>query len=395
MLEEPFLISAVTLRELEDIKVSRNKNDDVKFRARRILHILDEHPDIYAMADITTATYNALAERKMPDTPDNLICVSAAYIKSTSHPDLEFVTNDLACKMIAKNVFGLPVSSVETVSDDYSGYRDIVFSDEEMAYLYEHPDENNSSLLENEYLIVRNESGKVADILVWRNGSHQSLRIPKVKSNHLGTIKPYQGDVYQRMVMDSLSNNQITMIKGPAGTGKSLLALGYLMSLLERGEIERIIVFCNTVATINSAKIGYLPGNRDEKLLDSSIGNMLSAKLGDSFGLERLVMQEKITLLPMSDIRGFDTSNMKAGIYITEAQNMDISLMKLALQRIGNDSICIVEGDYNTQVDLLQYAGRNNGMRRMSEVFRGNDIYGEIELKNIYRSKIALIAEEM
>lgn len=97
----------------------------------------------------------------------------------------------------------------------------------------------------------------------------------------------------------------------------------------------------------------------------------------------------------MSDIRGFDTSNMKAGIYITEAQNMDISLMKLALQRIGNDSICIVEGDYNAQVDLLQYAGRNNGMRRMSEVFRGNDIYGEIELKNIYRSKIALIAEEM
>ena len=395
MLEEPFLISTVTLRELEDIKVSRNKDDDVKFRARRILHILDEHPDMYEVVNVSTIQRTLLEQFEMPETPDNLICMGASCIKAKLHPDLEFVTNDLACKMIAKNVFGLPVSSVETVSDDYLGYRDIVFSDEEMAYLYEHPDENNSSLLENEYLIVRNESGKVADILVWRNGSHQSLRIPKVKSNHLGTIKPYQGDVYQRMVMDSLSNNQITMIKGPAGTGKSLLALGYLMSLLERGEIERIIVFCNTVATINSAKIGYLPGNRDEKLLDSSIGNMLSAKLGDSFGLERLVMQEKITLLPMSDIRGFDTSNMKAGIYITEAQNMDISLMKLALQRIGNDSICIVEGDYNTQVDLLQYAGRNNGMRRMSEVFRGNDIYGEIELENIYRSKIALIAEEM
>lgn len=394
-MEEPFLISVETLKELENIKVSRNKDDDVKFRARRILHILDEHQDAYGVTSITSATYDALTQYKMPDTPDNLICISASYMKSTSYPDLEFVTNDLACKMIAKNVFGLPVSSVETVSDDYSGYRDVVLSDEEMAYLYEHPGENNSSLLENEYLIVRNKNGEVADILVWRDGSHQSLHIPKVKSNYLGTIKPYQGDVYQRMVMDSLSRNQITMIKGPAGTGKSLLALGYLMSLLEHGEIERIIVFCNTVATINSAKIGYLPGSRDEKLLDSAIGNMLSAKLGDSFGLERLVMQEKITLLPMSDVRGFDTSNMKAGIYITEAQNMDISLMKLALQRIGNDSICIVEGDYNTQVDLAQYAGRNNGMRRMSEVFRGNDIYGEIELKNIYRSKIALIAEEM
>lgn len=70
---------------------------------------------------------------------------------------------------------------------------------------------------------------------------------------------------------------------------------------------------------------------------------------------------------------------------------MDISLMKLALQRIGEDSICIIDGDYNAQVDLNQYAGNNNGMRRMSEIFRGHDFYGEVELQNIYRSKIAKI----
>lgn len=58
----------------------------------------------------------------------------------------------------------------------------------------------------------------------------------------------------------------------------------------------------------------------------------------------------------MSDIRGFDTSNMKAGIYIDRSSKHGCIVMKLALQRIGNDSICIVEGDYNTQVDLLQYA---------------------------------------
>lgn len=69
--------------------------------------------------------------------------------------------------------------------------------------------------------------------------------------------------------------------------------------------------------------------------------------------------------------------------------------LKLALQRIGEDSICIVDGDYNAQVDLKQYSGANNGMKRMSEVFRGQDFYGEVELKNIYRSKIAMIAEEM
>jgi predicted ribonuclease YlaK len=97
----------------------------------------------------------------------------------------------------------------------------------------------------------------------------------------------------------------------------------------------------------------------------------------------------------MSDIRGFDTSGMRAGIYITEAQNLSVNLMKLALQRIGEDSICIIDGDCKTQVDDIQYAGSNNGMRRVSKTFRGHGIYGEVELQNIHRSEIGRLAEMM
>jgi predicted ribonuclease YlaK len=74
---------------------------------------------------------------------------------------------------------------------------------------------------------------------------------------------------------------------------------------------------------------------------------------------------------------------------------MDVSLMKLTLQRIGADSICIIDGDCKAQVDNNEFAGINNGMRRVSKVFRGEDIYGEVTLKNIHRSKIALLAENM
>jgi predicted ribonuclease YlaK len=102
-----------------------------------------------------------------------------------------------------------------------------------------------------------------------------------------------------------------------------------------------------------------------------------------------------IILLPMSYIRGYDTTGMRAGIYISEAQNMDIELMRLALQRIGEDSICILDGDSDTQVDLSIYAGNNNGMRRVSEIFKGHDIYGEVTLQKIYRSKIAELAQLM
>ena len=108
-----------------------------------------------------------------------------------------------------------------------------------------------------------------------------------------------------------------------------------------------------------------------------------------------MIQEEKLVLLPMSDIRGYDTSGMRAGIYISEAQNLDISLMKLALQRIGEDGICIIDGDCKAQVDSIEFAGANNGMRRVSKIFRGEDVYGEVELKHIHRSRIAQIAERM
>lgn len=197
------------------------------------------------------------------------------------------------------------------------------------------------------------------------------------------------------MALDSLASNKITMLKGPAGSGKSLLSLAYLFSLLEHGKINKIIIFCNTVATKNSAHLGFYPGTKDEKLLDSQIGQVLISKLGSRFTVEKMIEDETLILIPFSDLRGYDTSGMRAGIYITEAQNLDITLMKLALQRVSEDSICILDGDNKTQVDDNNYSGINNGMRRVSEIFRGCPFYGEVELKNIYRSEIAKRAELM
>ena len=69
--------------------------------------------------------------------------------------------------------------------------------------------------------------------------------------------------------------------------------------------------------------------------------------------------------------------------------------MKLSLQRIGEDSICIIDGDLETQVEDINFSGLYNSMRRASEVLRNDDIYGEVELKQIHRSKIAELAEQM
>lgn len=268
-------------------------------------------------------------------------------------------------------------------------------SDDEMADFYSNPTENKYGLYINEYLLIKNENNEIVDRLCWTGEDYRHLSYENFKSNYFGNVRPMKDDVYQALAADSLENNKITLIKGPAGTGKTYLSLGFLLHKLERNRIDKIIVFCNTVATKNSAKLGYYPGTRDEKLLDSQIGNLLSSKLGGRIAVEQMIQREELILLPLSDIRGYDTSGIRAGIYISEAQNLDIELMKLTLQRIGEDSICIIDGDCNAQVDDIHFAGSNNGMKRASQVFRGTDIYGEITLKNIHRSRIAKLAEKM
>lgn len=394
ILNENFVLSSTTLHELENIKTNKGKDEETKYNARKAIHLLDKNPNKYEVVVFTKDISDLMYKYNVFDSPDNEIIACAKYYSETN--DIVFVTNDICCKIIAKDIFKLEVESIgDEIDDTYKGFVEKSLSEEEMAYFYEHLQQNIYGLLTNEYLILKDKNNEIVDKFRWDGTEYQNLKFPTIKSNYFGTVKPYNGDIYQQMVLNSFSCNQITMVKGAAGTGKSYLALGYLMWLLEKRKIEKIIVFCNTVATANSAKLGYYPGTKDEKLIDSSIGNMLSAKLGDSFGLEQMIGQGKIQLLPLSDIRGFDTNGMSAGVYITEAQNMDISLMKLALQRIGEDSICIIDGDYNAQVDMSQYAGNNNGMRRMSEVFRGQDFYGEVELQNIYRSRISQVAELM
>ena len=394
--DEQIIISTITLKELEEIKTNGRKSEDIKYQARKLTALLDQYTTEY-----TVWIYNDFMLTddlsRFGTTNDIKILATAVDYDKECHPDeVTFITNDLALKNIANTVFGSDsIKSVEPKTDTYHGYKEVFLTEEEMCKFYENPSFNHFDLYINEYVVIHEESGDPVDAWKWDGTTHQPLRYTPFPSEHFGNIKPYKDDIYQTLAADSLCHNKLTMLKGPAGSGKTILSLGYLMNRLETGKIEKIIIFCNTVATANSAHLGFYPGSRDEKLLDSQIGNLLASKFGGRIEVERMIDEELLVLLPMSDIRGYDTTGMKAGIYISEAQNLDITLMKLALQRIGEDSVCIIDGDADTQVDHQAYAGHNNGMRRVSQVFRGSDIYGEVELQKIHRSKIASLAENL
>ena len=394
---ERFVISSITLKELERIKTSANKDEETKYQARVLLHLLEEHKDRYKVVVHKIKYEEEIAKKGLDINDDARILSDAIWANDSEFTDrIIFVTNDLSLKNIANLFFGSDmIKSVKEENDDYCGYLDVRTCDETLAEFYQDINTNTFNLKVGEYLILRDENLEVVDIRVWTGSEHRYLKYGEFNSLWFGKIKPYEKDIYQKLLFDSLMNNRITMVKGPAGSGKTLISLGYLMAQLDKGNLDKVIVFCNTVATANSAKLGYLPGTKDEKLLDSQIGNLLISKFGGRDAVEQLINSEKLVLLPFSDIRGYDTSGMRAGIYISEAQNLDITLMKLALQRVGEDCVCIIDGDEKSQVDMLAYAGKKNGMRRVSKVYRGQDIYGEVALKNIYRSRIARIADEL
>lgn len=401
--KEKFIISSQTLLELEAIKSDKRKDESTRYKARMVSKLLDGNDDKYIV--IYAADYhfdqNFQCKDILPQSPDSIICYSAwlatkiiSEKEETKNENLIFCTDDICCKNIAKNFLNIEVcSSYDIIHEDYTGFKEVEMSDEEHSSLYNNPTVNTYGLITNQYLIVKNKDVDVIDIFKWNGESYVTPEYKAIKTNMFGVTKAK--DVYQKIVMDSFSTNKITMVCGPAGTGKSLLSLAYLIKLIENHKIDKIVIFTNPCATSGAAKLGFYPGSRDEKLLDSQIGNMLGSKFGDKMELQRMIDARKIVLLPFSDIRGYDTTGMNCAVYITEAQNLDVDMMKLALQRIGDDSICIVDGDYDTQVDMAVYSGDNNGMKRLSKVFRGSDFYGEVKLQNIYRSKIAELAQNM
>lgn len=385
--DEEFYVSRISLRELENIKNSKNKDEETKYRARKLSKRFQEQSYMYHT--VCTEFDND------PHLGNDDKIIKAVKFLQDEGIDVVFMTNDACCYNLAK-AEGLKVRSTGAESDDesYLGFRELNLTEEELSEFYSCKDaymcKIHPEILQNEYFFIKTRD-EIVDI--YRRVGNEAKRVsyPVFNSEFFGDVKAK--DIYQRIAMDSMMNNQITIVRGPAGSGKSWLCMSYLFSLLEKGKIDKIIIFCNTVAVKNAAKLGFYPGDKNEKLLDSQVGNFLSSKLGSRIMIEKMIQEEKLVLVPVADARGYDTTGMNAGVYIQEAQNLDRELMKLLLQRLGEDTICLIDGDDTAQVDLDAYAGMNNGIKRAVEVFKGQDFFGTVQLQKVRRSRIAEVAD--
>ena len=214
---ERFYISSTSLHELENIKISKSKTEDVRYKARKLSHLLDEHYN-----DNDVVVYNFEISDYIVSTlgldatiPDNQIVGTAKYISEKE--DVVFITNDICLKNIARYI-GLEVCSVVGKENIYKGYKIIKGTSEQINIAMENM--NFSDWNVNEYLIIKNIDDDSEKEMRFDGEKFVALKLPSSKF-----IKAKNS--LQRCALDILNNQDITIaaILGGYGSGKTFISL--------------------------------------------------------------------------------------------------------------------------------------------------------------------------
>jgi len=184
----------------------------------------------------------------------------------------------------------------------------------------------------------------------------------------------------KRLIID----NQIVLITGRAGSGKSLVCAQTALDFLKKKQIDCIY---NTRATIEVGKsLGFLPGALGDKFdpyMEALLEN-LSKCCVDKNEVTKLVEDEKIKALPIQFIRGKTINDI---LIVEEAQNLTKTEMLAILTRLGKTGKIIVNGD-NEQMDIKSSTGEVNGLTYLIELSKRIEDIKWIKLKENHRSDL-------
>jgi phosphate starvation-inducible PhoH-like protein len=220
--------------------------------------------------------------------------------------------------------------------------------------------------------MVRGNSGE-------RPGEVLSLNI---LSNRGKTIRPKTAN--QKKYVDAIDQKTVTFGIGPAGTGKTYLAVAKAVQALQAKTVNRIILTRPAVEA--GERLGFLPGTLHEKIdpylrpLFDSLQDMV-----DTDSIPKLMANGTIEVAPLAYMRGRTLND--AFIILDEAQNTSAEQMKMFLTRLGFNSKMVITGDI-TQVDLP--SGTKSGLRVVTDILDGiSDIsFIHLESEDVVRHRL-------
>lgn len=372
VLAEDFAISSVTLEELESIKTNKNKTEETRYKARKIVHILDENYGKYEVVIYTENIAKKLNMFAIEITNDVKICACA---KELCHDnDIIFVTNDLCCRLVAEEIFGLKVAkAISSDSDMYKGYKLLMGNTAEInEHLYDKDYMNTFAT--NEYLLIYNSDTDEESEMRFDGKQFVALKLPPSKY-----IKAK--NALQRCALDMLNNPNITIcaVLGGYGSGKSYLAMQMaLYAVREKGWQSKILGVREPIG--EGAEIGFLPGDMESKT-DGFFLPLVQQLNGGEFELEQLKRNGTLESTIPFYLKG--QTFPSTVILVDEAEDLSEKQIRLVGTRVGEDSKIIFDGDYK---QAIGNNSKTNPLARMCNELKGNDKFACIYLDEDVRS---------
>lgn len=366
-----FYISSISLNELEEIKVSRHKDEDVKNRCRKVLKLLSKNEDKYDVVLYDQKIAALLSSFELEPTPDNKICACAA----SKIDEIEFVSEDIACRLIAKNIFGLKVYNPNDIYEKiYKGYKLLKGNTAEINEALSDR-EYMSKFVANEYLLIYNTDVDNESEMRFDGEKFVNLKLPNSRY-----IKGK--NALQRCALDMLNNQNISIcaVLGGMGSGKSFVCTRMaLYSVKEKGNQSMILGVRSPMG--EGKEIGFLPGDFESKT-DAFFLPIEQQLDGGAFELASLKQQGIIDANIPLYMKG--TTYNSTIMVVDEAEDLTGKELRLVGTRLGQDSRIFLSGDYKQAVI---HANENNALVQMCNKFKGNPHFGCIYLDEDVRSE--------
>lgn len=411
--DSEIVIPLYVLEELDDLK----RNTDERGRnARSVMRFIDalktkENGDLTAGIDASNgnkirvqSTIKPMEKAAFPLPMDRSNSkLMMAYQIAQTNPNLVFLSKDFVMRVKAESI-GLKAEDYENLKVSYEklykGYRKIELPKSQIDLFFKDgflPIELER-IRANEYVMITSpeKSSAVGRYNVTRKGLEPLIKIQQ----DIWGVLPL--NLEQKCALDLLMRDDVKLVTlvGPAGTGKTLLALATGMrKVFDEGVYSKILVSRPIVPL--GKDIGYLPGTKEEKLLhwmQPIYDNLeyLCSSSGKDGGsretLEYIMESGKIEMEAVTYIRGRTLPKMY--IIIDEAQNLTPHEVKTIISRAGQGTKVILTGD-PSQIDNPYLDKDSNALTFTVGRFADQKIFGHISLERTERSELAAIAAEV
>lgn len=406
--DNEIVIPLWVLEELDQLKKDHGERGRNARAAIRFLDEVSHHGDISEGVKIENGSILRVAlthAAKVPvdlaqDKMDNKIILTAYQLLHEEGKQVFFVSKDINARVKASAV-GVRAVDYEkqkfNIRSLYPGCREVTSSAEQIKTLVDNgriewPEE----LTQNEFLALTEKGEKTVTLARWDD----SLKEARHVFSHLDPVMGIRPlNVRQRMAFDLLLDDSVPLVTlvGQAGTGKTLLALaaGLKKTMIDH-TYARVLVSRPVIPM--GKDIGYLPGNKNEKMghwmqpLFDNLEYILSVQEQQTFkSVDQMLAGKAIEIEALTYIRG--RSLPKQFIIIDEAQNLSPHEVKTIVSRAGEGTKVVLTGD-PYQIDNPYLDADSNGLTYLVETLKGQNLFGHITLNKSERSSLASLAAE-